>query len=168
MKKESIAEQKAYIEISKKRDMAIKAKEEAFVESIDLYLNRVCDTTVLDTKDSETIKASFIRAREISVNVINAINHNLKVYDKMLSEFNSANVNVFDIGDTVLCDMCNKDFTNSNETGGFIFGSYAVCPDCAPRILKDVKKFNESENIKATCPEGVSFKNFILNWRVNN
>lgn len=72
---------------------------------------------------------------------------------------------VIDIGDTVLCDQCNKDYTNSDEKGGFLFGSHGVCPDCAPRMMKDIEKYHEEDYIKATCPEGMSFKDFVIKLR---
>lgn len=71
----------------------------------------------------------------------------------------------FSIGDVVLCDMCNKDYTNSDEVGGFLFGSKAVCPCCAPRMMKDIVKYEEESFIKAKAKEGESFRAFILDLR---
>jgi len=31
-----------------------------------------------------------------------------------------------DFGNVVLCDLCNKDYSNSDEHGGFLFGNSAV------------------------------------------
>jgi len=70
-----------------------------------------------------------------------------------------------DLGDSVVCDECSEDYTNSEESGGFIFGSHGVCPKCADRLLKSIKKYNEEEHIKSYCPRGMSFKQFILNYR---
>ena len=36
-----------------------------------------------------------------------------------------------DVGDDVICDICNDDYTESKELGGVLIGSYAVCPKCA-------------------------------------
>lgn len=75
---------------------------------------------------------------------------------------------VIDIGDTVLCDQCNDDFTEepqSKETGGFLFGSHGVCPHCAPEMLKSIKSYNEEGYIKAYAREGETFKDFILRMR---
>lgn len=62
------------------------------------------------------------------------------------------------IGNKVVCDICDKDFTDSNVTGGILFCSNAVCPECAPRIEALAKKFDEEEHIKARCPDGMKFR----------
>lgn len=67
-----------------------------------------------------------------------------------------------DMENRVVCDYCNDDFTNSDECGGFLFGSYATCPKCAPRILKDATKYDELNRITKTCPDGMSFREFVL------
>lgn len=70
-----------------------------------------------------------------------------------------------DPGDTVLCDLCNKDYTNSNAIGGMLFGSKAVCPDCTPEFMKSVKKYNEEKHIKDVAKLGESFRNFVYRIR---
>lgn len=67
------------------------------------------------------------------------------------------------IGNKVLCDMCNKDYTNSDESGGFLFESKAVCPKCEPDFRKTVKKYNEEMYIKGECPKETSFKDWVIN-----
>ena len=70
------------------------------------------------------------------------------------------------IGDLVLCDFCNKNFTGDNETkGGIIFGSKGVCPVCTKKMMPDIKKYDETFYIKAKCPENTSFWKFILDYR---
>lgn len=69
------------------------------------------------------------------------------------------------MGGVVICDLCNGDFTLSEEKGGFIFGSKGVCPRCAPRFEKDVKKYNEEEYITARANDGESFRDFIKRYR---
>lgn len=70
-----------------------------------------------------------------------------------------------DLGESVICDECSADYTNSDESGGFIFGGHGVCPKCADRMLESIRKHNEEEHIKAYCPKGKSFKQFILDYR---
>ena len=70
-----------------------------------------------------------------------------------------------DIGDAVLCDLCNGDFSESEETGGFIFGSKAVCPRCAPALEEDIIKFEEGAYIRRRCKETESFKEMVLQYR---
>lgn len=84
--------------------------------------------------------------------------------DDFLKELFGDNVIVVDPGETVLCDMCNDDYTDSEETGGFLFSSNAVCPKCAPNILADAIKYNEQHFI--TPPkEGESFRDFVYRIR---
>ena len=64
-------------------------------------------------------------------------------------------------GRYVICDICNKDWTESDVSGGFLFGSKGVCPDCAPEMEKSIAKYNEQEYIVARCPEGMSHANWI-------
>jgi len=72
---------------------------------------------------------------------------------------------IIDIGKSVICDRCGGDFTNSKKEGGFIFGSKAYCPKCAKERLPAIKSYNEENHIKAYCPEGMSFKDFVLECR---
>src|ERR671925_167417 len=73
-----------------------------------------------------------------------------------------------DIGRTVVCDSCSTDFTDSQESGGFVFGSYGYGPCCAPRMLAEIKRCNEEWYIKAQCPDGVPFADFIRDYRGPN
>jgi hypothetical protein len=72
---------------------------------------------------------------------------------------------VYDIGDIVLCDLCNADFTNSEAIGGFIFGSKGVCPTCAPRFEADAKSYDELHYIRARCADDQSFADFVREYR---
>jgi hypothetical protein len=63
---------------------------------------------------------------------------------------------------------CNADYTNSDERGGFIFGTNAVCPEYAPRIRARIAEAHEEREIRAECPEGISFKVFVLRVRGGN
>ena len=69
------------------------------------------------------------------------------------------------LGKTVVCDICNKDFTDSDKEGGFIFAGYAYCPECAKAGMERIKEYNEGEYIKAICPEGTSFADFCRDFR---
>jgi hypothetical protein len=77
-------------------------------------------------------------------------------------------IDVFDIGDSVVCDLCSNDYTNSDECGGFLFGGKGVCPKCADDFMVNVKKYHEEEYIKATCPPDKTFKQFIMEIRGGN
>lgn len=65
----------------------------------------------------------------------------------------------------VLCDLCCKDYSNSDESGGFLFVTKAVCPSCAPNFLRKIKECNESNHIKSKCPDNISFKDYVLSLR---
>lgn len=75
---------------------------------------------------------------------------------------------VIDIGEMVICDVCNEDYSNSNESGGFIFTSKAYCPKCAKKRLPEIKGYGEEKYIKAYCPSTMSFKDMVLAWRCGN
>ena len=68
-------------------------------------------------------------------------------------------------GKTVLCDMCNKDFTKSDATGGFAFLSKAVCPDCEEDFLDTVKRCNEMKYVVQN--NNMTFRNFVYAIREN-
>ena len=72
------------------------------------------------------------------------------------------------VGDSVVCDGCNQDFTHSGDCGGFIFGSYGYGPCCASRMLADIVRFGEEDYIRARCPEGKSFADFVRENRGPN
>ena len=65
---------------------------------------------------------------------------------------------IIDIGDMVLCDICNDDYTKSDAEGGILVGSYAVCPECAP-------KFDSSDEPIIHCPAGMRFRDWVLHLR---
>lgn len=71
----------------------------------------------------------------------------------------------FDIGRTVICDTCGADWTNRKESGGLIFESKGICPDCTPGLMKSVKQYEEEHYIRAICPEGKSFADFVREYR---
>ena len=74
-------------------------------------------------------------------------------------------IEVFDLGDSVICDICGADYTTSNESGGFLFGSYAYCPKCAVESLKTIHQYNEQKYIKEFCPPNLSFREWCLQLR---
>lgn len=81
----------------------------------------------------------------------------------MLEEFIKQGAEVFhiDMGDDVICDYCDEDYSNSDEEGGFLFGSYAVCPKCHPKAIERIIKNGEQSYVKAVCPAGWSFARFV-------
>lgn len=64
-------------------------------------------------------------------------------------------------GRLVICDLCSKDWTFRTESGGFLFLSKVVCPDCAPEFEQDVIREDETEFIRAYCPKGKSFADWV-------
>ena len=68
---------------------------------------------------------------------------------------------VVDMGRRVLCDSCSKDFTDLPDTGGMQFQSKAICPECSPRYLANVRKYGEEKYIRAICPDGMSFADWV-------
>ena len=64
-------------------------------------------------------------------------------------------------GELVFCDYCGDDWTERTESGGFLFGSKAVCPTCAPATMKRIKGYGEEHYIKAHCPAGKSYADWV-------
>lgn len=73
-----------------------------------------------------------------------------------------------DIGNIVVCDGCNDDYTNSNSPGGFIFLSRAICPRCASHWMASIIANGEQSMIRAACPSGQSFAEFVRSYRGPN
>jgi hypothetical protein len=71
------------------------------------------------------------------------------------------------LGRLVVCDLCNEDWTDKPpaDSAGFIVGSKAVCPTCAPRYRNLLFKYNELHLIKAGCADGQSFGDFVREYR---
>lgn len=74
----------------------------------------------------------------------------------------------FPIGRSVICDVCSEDWTDRPESGGFLFGSYAYCPSCAPKGLESIKGFGEERYIRARCHFPEPFADFIRRLRGPN
>lgn len=50
--------------------------------------------------------------------------------DEFFKDWTVINV---DPGNMVLCDFCNKDYTEDTiSVGGILFSGHACCPDCLP------------------------------------
>lgn len=69
------------------------------------------------------------------------------------------------IGDNVFCDWCGEDWTDRTEQGGFMFGSKAACPDCAPTIRASAREHGEEHFIKSECPEDDAFSDWVREMR---
>jgi hypothetical protein len=67
-----------------------------------------------------------------------------------------------DLEDTVVCDGCGEDYTNSDECGGLLVVSHAYCPKCAPQMEQGIKKHNEEHTICGRCPEGKPYRKWVL------
>ena len=69
------------------------------------------------------------------------------------------------LGDAVLCDACDTDLTADTRSGGYLFGSYAYGPCCAEKRLVTIRGYGEEDHIRARCPEGVSFADWVRGMR---
>lgn len=65
------------------------------------------------------------------------------------------------LGLSVFCDDCGDDYTDRPDEGGILFQNKACCPACAPRMEALAKKYNETHFIRARCPEGMSFSDWV-------
>ncbi len=84
------------------------------------------------------------------------------------SKRTNTTMEIIDIGETVVCDVCNDDYTDLPDSGGFIFGSYAYCPKCAIDGMKNIQKYKEESRIRAVCPSHSSFADFVRGYRGGN
>jgi hypothetical protein len=71
----------------------------------------------------------------------------------------------FPVGRAVVCDLCDGDWTDRPESGGFLFQSKGVCPDCAPKFMADLIRYSEQNFIRGECPKGQSFADWIRHIR---
>jgi predicted RNA-binding Zn-ribbon protein involved in translation (DUF1610 family) len=74
-------------------------------------------------------------------------------------------IDVTDVGSNVVCDACGEDYTNREDLGGFLFGSYAYCPKCAKESISRIREYGEEKYIKASCPPNMQFREFVLKLR---
>lgn len=82
------------------------------------------------------------------------------------SKFGNLTIIELDPGKNVNCDLCNKDYTNDSETkGGFLFSGKAICPECEPRIMVEIKKYHEERFIRAKAMPDESFRDFVYRIR---
>jgi hypothetical protein len=73
---------------------------------------------------------------------------------------------VIELGDVVLCDLCNRDYTyDDKSTGGFQFVSRAVCPRCEPSFRKQVEQHNEVRYITNWARPDETFRDFVYRLR---
>ena len=75
------------------------------------------------------------------------------------------NIKIIEVGTKVNCDVCNEEYDNKPDSGGFLFGSNAYCPKCAEQYLPSIQKEGEENMITARCPEGMSFYDWVLSLR---
>jgi hypothetical protein len=82
---------------------------------------------------------------------------------EMIEVFRAIGFTVMELdpGDVVLCDLCNADHTTVSTEGGIMFGSYACCPECAPRIEAGAKTHGEEDHIGERCPKGMTFAQWV-------
>lgn len=66
-----------------------------------------------------------------------------------------------DPGESVFCDFCGDDLTESNACGGIQFQSKAACPVCAVPLERDARKYSELHFIRARCPENKTFADWV-------
>lgn len=70
-----------------------------------------------------------------------------------------------DVGRLVYCDDCGNDYTDSDDVGGILFQSKALCPGCAPQWRKGAIKHGEEKYIRAIAEPGETFADFARRMR---
>lgn len=69
------------------------------------------------------------------------------------------------VGRDVVCDDCDADWTDRPESGGILFESKGICPDCTPAWLKSIARYHEERFIRGRCPADLSFADWIREIR---
>jgi hypothetical protein len=69
------------------------------------------------------------------------------------------------VGDLVVCDDCNADYTNRRDRGGLMFESKALCPVCAPRWRRLIALYGEERHIRGVCPDDMPFADWVRKLR---
>lgn len=86
--------------------------------------------------------------------------------EPMLSEMLGREPDEFyPLGRKVLCDDCSTDFTDSDQSGGILFGSNAIGPCCVERAEASIRGFGEEDHIRGRCPAGQSFADWVRGFR---
>ena len=68
-------------------------------------------------------------------------------------------------GRRVVCDSCDEEWTDRPESGGLLFQSKAICPECISKWEADIERFGEQRYIRGHCPAGVSFADWVRGMR---
>lgn len=149
----------------------IRLMEEAF-KKLEAKIGGITDACVAMCSALDNTLDQLIKECDIHKGETGELAKKLKaVFQKEMSKEAASQLNEFmtvisldDIvgPNGVLCDLCGKDWTDSDVSGGFLMGSArAVCPDCAPRIEADAIKFEETEHITNRCPPNMSHADWI-------
>jgi len=69
------------------------------------------------------------------------------------------------ISKRVVCDLCGEEYTYRKDTGGILFNSNAVCPECLPEFEKLIDKYDEGKFIRAKATKNETFYDFVLRIR---
>lgn len=99
------------------------------------------------------------------INQLGYIVSHSDIYDKMRTTESESGpgfavINI-EPGHNVVCDDCNKDFTDLPDTGGLLFQSKAIGPCCQQTWIDGAVKHNETNFIRAICPAGKSFADWV-------
>ena len=102
---------------------------------------------------------------EVGQEIAEAMSKDMEsIYDDKLRELFGAVIDLDPlVGDSVICDLCGIDWTDTDTTGGFMLAGQAVCPQCAPGIEERAIEEAEDDLIKDRCPTNMSFASWVLN-----
>lgn len=89
----------------------------------------------------------------------------LGAFSRALDAADQGVASVIPVGRKVLCDFCDTDLTDGPRTGGFLFESKGVGPCCAQQREASIRGYGEEKFIRARCPAGTSFADWIRAMR---
>ena len=61
---------------------------------------------------------------------------------------------------SVRCDLCNKDWTESNVSGGIMFAGKSCCPECEPGMEEKALREGAEHYITARGPQSLSYSDW--------
>ena len=72
-----------------------------------------------------------------------------------------------DIGRAVVCDFCAADHADSEDVGGVICGSHAICPTCVLKFAASIE-LDRADKLVVDAEAGERFGDFVRRARGGN
>ena len=87
--------------------------------------------------------------------------HTMDEMKRTVEHLDGVTVETIHPGPLVFCDDCGDDWTERTESGGILFQSKALCPECAPKWERNAAKYGEQRFIRGRCPQGKAYADWV-------